>query len=30
LSAATTVMMWMLLKRPSSGIKRRVRQSKNW
>lgn len=30
LSAATTVMMWMLLKRPSSGIKRRVRQNKSW
>ena len=30
LSAATTVMMFMLLKRPASGINRRVRQSKNW
>ena len=30
LSAATTVMMFMLLKRPASSINRRVRQSKNW
>ncbi|KAL8868739.1 MAG: hypothetical protein Q9174_004786 [Haloplaca sp. 1 TL-2023] len=30
LSAATTIMLWMVVKKPSSEVTRRVRASKNW
>lgn len=30
LSLATTIMLWMVLKRPQGGIARRVRQNKDW
>lgn len=30
LSLATTIMLWMVLKRPQGGIARRVRQNKEW
>lgn len=30
LSLATSVMLWMVVKKPQGGIKRRVKQNKNW
>lgn len=30
LSLATSVMLWMVLKKPQGGINRRVRQNKEW
>jgi surfeit locus 1 family protein len=30
LAAATSVMFWMVVKKPSSDITRRVRMNKNW
>ena len=30
LAAATSVMLWMVVKRPSADISRRVRQNKEW
>lgn len=30
LSAATSVMLWMVIKKPAGGVARRVRQSREW